>query len=60
MPKGRGRHGGGESSGPGGTRGCGKERVEVTRAIAPGDHAVSEGPSQKGQMDQIQWNDYYQ
>ena len=37
MPKWRGRHGGGEGSGGAGW--CGEERVEVTRAIAPGDHA---------------------
>jgi len=37
VPKRSGRRGGGEGSGGAGW--CGKERVEVTRAIAPGDHA---------------------
>ena len=39
VPKRSGRRGGGEGSGGAGW--CGKERVEVTRAIAPGDHAPS-------------------
>ena len=37
VPKRSGRRGGGEGSGGAGW--CGKEQVEVTRAIAPGDHA---------------------
>jgi hypothetical protein len=37
MPE--GRRGGSGCEGGGGGNGCNKERVEVTRTIAPGDHA---------------------